>query len=215
MCDFFRIGRLISLFALLTTAGCVSAISVQKEEVKLYALKDTSTFEATLDYARELSEAYIRMSDRASAAQDVAALALIGVAAVAAGSVLYDANLDLIKGAGLAAGTLTASTAYFRPGETGTHLLGAAEQLLCIVKAGQLLPAPYRDNEAMDIARDGILTARLILRNRLRRTLPDYRSLVEALKSSAKQQAAMTLESTGGGEIYITEFRTSVVACLL
>jgi hypothetical protein len=169
-----------------------------------------------MQYASELANKYSDLSDKASSAEDAAALALIASAGVAAGGLLYDASIDLIKGAGLAAGAITATSAYFKPQETGTFLLDAAEQLLCIVKAGRDLPIDPNDGEAMNIVDDGILTVRINLRKNLRRTLPDYRQLVKDLQGLAT--APLPRKLTGAVDVHaevMRRLRLAVAACVL
>ncbi|MDX0658339.1 hypothetical protein GOD21_15060 [Sinorhizobium medicae] len=193
--------------------GCVSAINVQREEVRLYSNSDPSTYEGNLAFAQALAEAYIRLSDQASIAQDAAAMGLITAASVAAGGILYDAHLDLVKGAGLAAGSLTATASYFRPGEAGTHLLEAAEQLLCIQNAGLQFPKQYRpDPEAISVIVSGITTVRVNLRKQLRRSLPDYKDLVNNLKFSLAAQNGSGLGVYPGS---IADLRAAVATCVL
>jgi hypothetical protein len=126
------------------------------------------------------------LSDQASGTQDVAALGIITAAGVAAGALLYDAPLALVKGAGLGAGTIAATTAYFRPGDTSTALLAAAEQLVCIRKAAEPVQHSLSDSDdAIEIVTGAIQSVRLNLRKKLNRTMPDYSSVVASLQKSA------------------------------
>ncbi|MGO6784011.1 hypothetical protein [Rhizobium ruizarguesonis] len=194
--------------------GCVGAANVQRSEVEIYSRQNTRTLADTIHYADLLAGQYIALSDRASGVQDVTAVGLIASAGVAAGAMLYDANLNLVKGAGLAAGTIAAGSAYFRPGETSAALLDAAEQLICIRKAGEPYLEAYRTSEdAGEIVNGGILNVRVNLRKKLSRTLPDYRSLVESLKDSIVNQPAAK-----AGVVQIPTLgmlRTDVATCLL
>ncbi|WP_292648508.1 hypothetical protein, partial [Mesorhizobium sp.] len=126
---FLGIGFILSF----TLSGCVGAQNVQSAEVKVYGSPsiDPRSYAGNVEYAKRLADEYMRLSDQASSAQDAAALGLIASAGVAAGGLLYGGSTDLIKGAGLAAGSLGATTTYFKPGEASSDLLDAAEQLLC------------------------------------------------------------------------------------
>ncbi|MGO8023917.1 hypothetical protein [Rhizobium leguminosarum] len=207
----------VAMILLPTIVGCVGASTVQMAEVKYINRKTTGirTLQDNVDLAGELANQYINLSDEASGAQDIAALGIIGAAGAAAGGLLYDANLNLIKGAGLAAGTMTATSSYFKPGETSTALLDAAEQMICIRKAGEPFLERYAGSaEAGEILAGGILTARLNLRKRLNRTMPDYRSLVESLGRSYAARSQSDAEQLRNGPS-IEELRTSVATCLL
>ncbi|MGO7301403.1 hypothetical protein ACC718_32875 [Rhizobium ruizarguesonis] len=210
-----KIIRGIVLLAIaVLVSGCVGAANVQRSEVEIYSRQNTRTLADTIHYADLLAGQYIALSDWASGVQDVTAVGLIASAGVAAGAMLYDANLNLVKGAGLAAGTIAAGSAYFRPGETSAALLDAAEQLICIRKAGELYLEAYRTSEdAGEIVNGGILNVRVNLRKKLSRTLPDYRSLVESLKDSIVNQPAVK-----AGVVQIPTLgmlRTDVATCLL
>ncbi|MDI7863353.1 hypothetical protein MRS76_15455 [Rhizobiaceae bacterium n13] len=194
-------------------SSCVGAANVQRSELEIYSKQSTQTLADTIDYADLLAGKYMALSDQASRAQDMTAVGLIVSAGVAAGGLLYDANLNLIKGAGLAGGTIAAGSTYFRPGETSAALLDAAEQLICIRKAGEPFLATYRKStDAGEIVNGGILSVRVNLRKKLSRTLPDYRSLVESLRASIVSQPA------GKGFVQVrslNELRTEVATCLL
>ncbi|WP_206615928.1 hypothetical protein [Rhizobium sp. WSM1325] len=184
-----RMTVVLSIPAFLSS--CVGATNVQRSEVEIYSKQSTETLADTIHYADLLANKYIALSDQASGAQDMAAVGLIASAGVAAGGLLYDADLNLIKGAGLAGGTIAAGSTYFRPGETSAALLDAAEQLVCIRKAGEPFLVSYRTSTAAgEIVNGGILNVRVNLRKKLSRTLPDYRSLVESLKASIVNQPA-------------------------
>ncbi|MBB6486856.1 hypothetical protein [Rhizobium lusitanum] len=195
----------------------MSANVVHRAEIKYIENKDvgTKTLADNTKLAGALADQYITLSDQASSAQDIAALGIIASAGVAAGGMLYDANLNLIKGAGLAAGTLTASSTYFKPGETSSALLDAAEQMICLRKAGEPYLAKFgNDPQAGEILKGGILTVRLNLRKRLNRTLPDYRNLVENLKASLQQAPAGGVHGLSDEE-NLSLLRASVASCVL
>ena len=169
---------------------------------------DPRSYDDHIAYAGKLADEYIELSDRASAAQDTAALALIGTAGVAAGGLLFDGSLDLVKGAGLAAGGLTAATTYFNPGEASQDLLDAAEQLLCIAKVA--VPEPRQHEAALEALKEGITTARLNLRKKLQHTLPDYKQLLQAYKASAEQRF---FQNESGREL--VDLQNEIRKCLL
>ncbi|MGO7837223.1 hypothetical protein [Rhizobium johnstonii] len=204
---------LLSIAVLISS--CVGAATVQRSEVEIYSGQSTETLADTIRYADLLAGKYIALSDQASGVQDVTALGLIATAGVAAGGLLYDANLNLVKGAGLGAGTIVAGSSYFRPGETSAALLDGAEQLICIRKAGEPFLVAYRASEdAGEIVNGGILNVRVNLRKKLSRTLPDYRSLVESLRASILSQPA----GRGAGFAQVQSLdvlRTDVATCLL
>lgn len=202
-----------SLLGAFFLQSCVTATGVQREEIRLYSKHDVLTYDGSLAYTHDLAEAYIQMADRASSAQDAAALGIIAAAGVAAGGILYDAQLDLVKGAGLTAGFITGTTSYFRPGEASESLLDAAEQLLCINKAGSQFPPRYRsDAEAMEILRSGLTTVRLNLRKRLKRILPDYKGLISELKTALATDGVNGLADVPGS---VAGLRAAVASCLL
>lgn len=210
-------GMIPALILLPMIAGCVGAATVQTAEVQHINRKTTGihTLQENVQLAGALANEYIRLSGEASGAQDVAALGIIAAAGVAAGGLLYDAHLDLIKGAGLAAGTLTATSTYFRPGETSTALLDAAEQMICIRKAGEPFLERYSSSqEAGEILAGGILTARLNLRKRLNRTMPDYRSLVDSLGKAYAVTSQSDAEQLRNGPS-LEDLRISMATCLL
>jgi len=148
------------------------------------------------------------LADQASSAQDVAALGLIASAGVAAGGLVYGSSIDLIKGAGLAAGTLTATTSYFKPGEASTALLAAAGQLICLTKVADL--QLVGEIEATPILRNAIQTIRLNLRRSLAHTLPDYSQLVQALQTAATPRGARLVQEDES----LTQFRAAIAACI-
>jgi hypothetical protein len=188
---------------------------VRRAEINTYAMQKVETLQDTIRYTSALVESYMTLSDQASAAQDVAALSVIATAGVAAGGLLYNAHLDLIKGAGLAAGTLTATTSYFKPGETSAALLDAAEQLICVRRAAEPFQSTFNHSaEAIEIVSTAIQNVRLNLRKKLSRSLPDYKSLVASLRQTLAEQPA-TEDAYLDRVEDLSTLRTTVAVCLL
>ncbi|UQS66917.1 hypothetical protein M5D98_11570 [Mesorhizobium opportunistum] len=207
---YLGIGFILSL----SLSGCVGAQNVQSAEVKVFGSPaiDPRSYAGNVEYAKRLADEYMRLSDRASSAQDAAALGLIASAGVAAGGLLYGGSTDLIKGAGLAAGSLGATTTYFSPGKASSDLLDAAEQLLCISKVSD--PPPYDQVTGSEIIRQGVMTVRLNLRKKLNHTLPDYKQLVETLKTSISEQSA-AMHITNQKAVTLEDLKVDVNKCVL
>lgn len=101
---------------------------------------------------------------------------------------MYGSHLDLIKGAGLAAGTITATRGYFKPGEAAPFLLDAADGMLCIASVGR--SPQFKPVEAgAPIVDDAISRIRLDLRKKLLRRAPDYQDVIDAIKSTTTDDA--------------------------
>lgn len=148
--------------------------------------KDREPYANAINYARNLAELYMEQASKASTAKDVMAAGLLGTAGVAAGGLMYGAHLDLIKGAGLAAGGITSSNSYLKPEEVENALLSASEALLCVAGVAQQGNASfYSSSEAADIVTDATLRIRLNVRKKLSRQVPDYSALVDRLKAGA------------------------------
>lgn len=204
-----KLFLLCSGLALLS--GCVSNLDIRKKEVD--ALREVQTkpiprfyditeFDESLKYSHRLSEAYILIADRAALGQDVLAAGILAAAGTAAGALLFDASLDLVRGAGLAAGAILQTEDYLEPDETITHLLDTSEKLICIVIAGRATrsgmleihygndtvdPGGVFDQERTSLVIDGIAQARLQLRRLVRRELPSYGTITRDLLASARQ----------------------------
>ncbi len=210
---------LAGLLAVLLS-GCVSAHHVQVAEIEAGADQMTPapnriapSFDENIAYAEGLANTYLKLSDKAASAQDAVAIGFIADAALAAGGLLYNSNISLIKAAGLAAGTMTATTGYFKPAETSAALLDASEQLLCVRNAAALVPTGARsDPDVEDIFTSSILTVRLNLRKKLERKLPDYQSLVNSLKTAYTNISRVHTESVAYD---INTFRAAAATCLL
>lgn len=152
-----------------------------------------------VNYAAELAKEYMKMADNAGSAEDFAAIGIISAAGVAAGGLMYGSHLDLIKGAGLAAGTITATRGYFKPGEAAPFLLDAADGMLCIAsvaRSPQFTPV----EAGAPIVDDAISRIRLDLRKKLLRRAPDYQGIINAIKAmttdNAEKNIAQTLVSS-------------------
>jgi len=164
--------------------GCASTVT--REDIRIYKENDTSTYAGALKYSTVLADKYLDLSSNARTFQDLVAVGLIGAAGVASGGALYGSSLDLIKGAGLAAGATSALSSYVRPAKHSNDLLLAAEQLTCVWKAGNAYTGSRNNAEAVEILKSGIRTIRINLRKKLNRDIPNYAQLVENLKQSSQ-----------------------------
>lgn len=149
-------------------------------------------------YSRSLAEYYMQQAGVASGAKDAVALGLIAAAGVATGGLLYDANLNLIKGAGLAAGSLTVLNTYGRPEETETALLSAADALICIANAAESAPNLASDPAAQSALFDATLKVRVTLRKRIARKIIDYGTLLDTFKAAGERT-----RKSGGAENFV------------
>ncbi|WP_144353248.1 MULTISPECIES: hypothetical protein [Sinorhizobium] len=201
--------RLLSQFALLPLllCGCVSGARVHSAEVKI---ANEQTYQGRLDYAEKLAEKYIELADEATGAQDVAAMGIITAAAVGAGGLLYGAHVDLLKGAGLAAGTITATRGYAKPAETAGHLYNAAEALLCIQSVGVNSP---QVESARSILNEGINKVRINLRRNLVQDTPNYGELLNQIRGTYIQK----IEAAGQARVLSVEeeLRERINECIL
>lgn len=140
-------------------------------------------FSGRRNYAFALAHVYTRLSDQASSSEDIAAAGIIGSAGVGAGSMLYDANLNLLKSAGLAAGLITAGRNYTKPFESAEHLLNAAEAMLCISNVADMVSVELQTDANARLLDSAIDSVRLDLRRKLQRQAPDFTKLRDAFKS--------------------------------
>ncbi len=140
------------------------------------------SFAGRANYAAALAGEYMRLADDASRTEDLAALGIISSAGVAAGALLYDANVNLLKGAGLSAAMIAAGRNYAKPSESAQHLLNAAEGMLCVASAARSTD-PAVQATAAGLVDDAINRIRLDLRKRLARQAPSYRDIVDAAKA--------------------------------
>lgn len=217
---------------ILTLSGCVNGASVGVKEIETYkkllnASKDEQPFNTLtgrVNYAENLADLYISEADRASLSGDAVALTVIGVAATGAGALVFDGSTDLLKGAGLAAGTTSAVGNYFRPQETSLALLIAAEQLICMAGAGR---SARNDLEALglgntetlsdpiEIMDTGVRHVRLNLRKALVRTRPDYSTVLASLVNASRANGGLATESAASAEQLINKLRVDVTKCAL
>ncbi|KQU08042.1 hypothetical protein ASG68_23585 [Rhizobium sp. Leaf453] len=149
------------------------------------------SFAGRVNYAAALAGKYIQLADNASRTEDVAALGIISSAGVAAGALLYDANVNLLKGAGLSAGMIAAGRNYTKPGESAQHLLNAAEGMLCVSGIARSATKEVQDTSAA-LVDDAINRIRLDLRRKLERQAPNYRDILDAAKAYEANKAAAT-----------------------
>lgn len=189
----------IALFSVIAVGvGCSNPAQIRKKEEKalqsasnivIPKLLDTKDFYQMQKYMYGLSEVYVSVADDLAVQQDLTALGLIGSAALAAGSFLYGGSSDIVRGAGLGAGTLVAADQYLTPKAASEQLLSSADQLICIVGASQRTEehtALYRKHEdlndqRMSILRQSVYRIRLNLRKELVRDLPDYKTIAREL----------------------------------
>jgi len=210
----------IILIVSILVSGCVGAAQVGKKEVRIYSenLSGLNTIDGNTKYAQLLSDEYLKQAATASDTQDAISLGVIGAAATGAGGLLFNSGFDLIKGAGLAAGTTTAVGNYLKPGETVLALLNAAEQLVCIAKSGQLaepIVKPDHDAElaAVEILAIGIRQARINLRKTLVRQRPDYNTLLNQISDTAA--VPNKLRNQLSEKEMVEKLRDDVNKCLL
>jgi hypothetical protein len=225
---------LIFFVSAVILAGCVGAASVGKSEITVYqdSITSINTIGGNTAYAQKLADEYLKQATTASETQDAIAFGTIGAAATGAGGLLYNSGFDLIKGAGLAAGTTAAVGNYLKPDETILALLDAAEQLVCIAKSGEMAESQFGQKaeeagidthvvEAVDILGVGIRQARIHLRKKLVRQRPDYTSLLNQLSNTASASAKVAVkmavdgrDSLAAPEI-VEKLRGDVAKCLL
>lgn len=195
--------------------GCVSASSIGKAELLRSFSYNEYRYSDNIYYAKALAKEYIIYSDRASRSHDLIAILTIGSAATAAGGILYGAHMDVIKGAGLAAGSINASASYFKPRKTSIWLINAAEQLLCIANKGREVQHILKyDTEAAGILNEGILKVRLKLRKALIRDTPDYSDILKKLTED-KTKGAEFREEKNNNRFAIDGLREKIEACTL
>ncbi|OJJ12972.1 hypothetical protein BKI51_02585 [Alphaproteobacteria bacterium AO1-B] len=225
MFNCLKIGLVIAVISQIL--GCANAgliggkeLSVFKELSSEGKLQSITGFS---NYAEELATIYIQESDGLSIAQDAVALGIIGAAATSAGGLLYGASTDLIKGAGLAAGTAGALTTYVGPKESSIALLNAADQMLCISRAGRVADTAFgkgknTDQKSEQILDTAIRQSRLKLRKALAKQLPDYSDVVNSIKDSAESQVKLNrIHGTEDGSVENIRIvlQASVDKCLL
>jgi hypothetical protein len=199
--------KLVSTIAVsVALGGCVTGLDIRsqekiaRQEVRNPTAFEPKTYRELISYADKLSDGYIYLSDKIMTEQDVVGTLIIASAGVAAGGLLYDASIDLVKGAGLAAGTLTAATTYFNPSEASSHLLDAAKQLACVSSAAA---SATETDENAGLVKEAIVTIRINLRKKLSRKLPDYGELVQKLKVSLLKDAISKSRGTSNLEVAI------------
>ena len=187
--------------------GCVSGARVHSVEVKMLG---EQTYKGRLDYAGSLAEQYIALADEATGLEDVAAFGTITAAAVGAGGLLYGAHVDVLKGAGLAAGTIGATRAYTSPAEDATHLYEAAEALLCIKSVGA---HSTPSDGSISVLNEGINKVRINLRKKLVQRAPNYRDILDQIKNTYAQRFGP------GGEVRVLsiedELREKINNCII
>ena len=148
------------------------------------------------NYAGRLSDSFSAMSDASSNAERAAALAIIGAAVTASGAIVFDGSSNLLKGAGLAAGTIAALTTYLRPRENAAVLLNAAQKLHCIEYAGARADALLNDvPEAIELMKSSVRKATLTLRSQLQSNARSYEEIVRDLVATQNVNLAPEVSS--------------------
>lgn len=148
--------------------------------------KNENPYENGISYARTLADYYIQQAGYVSQGKDAVALGLIATAGVATGGLLYDANVNLIKGAGLAAGSLTVLNNYANSEEAETGLLAASEALICIADVAESATKLNSDPVAQGALYDAILRVRMNVRKKISRKVIDYGTLLDDYKVAGK-----------------------------
>lgn len=218
-----RLGTMLT--PILFAAGCVTSTDVRVQEtailkryeenspsLKCATTASTDAYNNRVCFAADLARAYISLADKASQSEELAAYGTIAAAGTAAGALAYGSNLNLVKGAGLAAGSIAVSNNYTRPGETAGYLLDAADGLLCIAKVGRTEGARSVPDaaEMIDTATD---TIRIDLRKKLTRQAPDYRTIVTLIQSTTTPSAQKAI--LAGALKDPSEFKANLDACIL
>ncbi|WP_292648505.1 hypothetical protein, partial [Mesorhizobium sp.] len=72
----------------------------------------------------------------------------------------------------------------------------------------------YDQVAGSEIIRQGVMTVRLNLRKKLSHTLPDYKQLVETLKTSISEQSAAKHDYTGKA-VTLEDLKVEVNKCVL
>ncbi len=220
------LGKLsLCILSSLALTGCASALAVQSAEVKLVSENKTAAerqkfrklgddFHGRVNYARALADEYIKYADSAATAENLAAAGILAAAATAAGGMLYGAHVDLLKGAGLAAGTITATRGYAEPVRAASDLLNAAEGLVCIANAGRVTSkAVQKDWRAAGVLDDGIRAIRLGLRKKLLRDSPDYNDILTKIKDTYREKNVALMNSDASESLEVLEVKVNV--CVL
>ncbi|EJT04964.1 hypothetical protein RCCGE510_12551 [Rhizobium sp. CCGE 510] len=229
------ISRLqISIAIPILLAGCVNGTKLYSDETLTWKatllkkpvdevtandkwLDDDAPYANRIAFARNLADRYMAQAGKVSNTKDAAAVGLIGTAAVAAGGLFYDAGLGLVKGTGLAAGTITTTMNYAKPDDAEAALLNAAEALICVASVAQggkqaftvsaatepkgsevKVASTGGEAEAAGILDDTILRIRLNLRGKLTRKISDYRSLLDDFKAYYKPDARGVVSDLDG-----------------
>ncbi len=215
----WRKGAKFACFTLISTtlSGCFGVAELSEverdafkkdpENIVVPPFYNSANFGDSIKYAYALSEGYFNMSARAARGQDIAALGLIGAAALGAGGVLFGSHSDLWTGAGLGASIIGAGSTYLEPAEASKRLNEASAQLICVIEKAQKVQISDAENaykflasEGYDSERLGILAVTIAkirsnLRKHLERTTPDYlteaRRLVEKSKESLEAEKDM------------------------
>jgi hypothetical protein len=105
--------------------------------------------EALERYASALDVAYRKEAGRIETASAALFVGYAAAAATTAAALLYDAHVNVLKGAGLAAGGLLVADQYLEPDRRAQVFRGTAEEMRCIVAAADT--HPFEDIEPADV----------------------------------------------------------------
>lgn len=229
----------------LTISGCASPAFVEANSLRSYKSHPTQKYSDMLDFTAKLSEVYLNASDGNSVGRDIFAMGVIGAASAASAAFLFDTHVDAVKGIALGVGTLAGVQNYFKPGDGAQHYLTAAEQLICIEKAGRIIEpivekgdkvsenvlkedgtpktetkevngvdtkfnvkneyyiASDEERKLLNIMYSAVQSVRIILREKLSRSVPTYSSILNQIKATQQQIVeAGSEERTFNGIIY-------------
>ncbi len=119
---------------------------------------------------------------------------LLALASAAAGLLLFDANVNALKGVGLAAASLTAGRAYASPSEIRDALRSGSTGYACLADAGQLVKDESAKVTGLDATRKS-LEGKLVTLASLMRDTRNFTGgdLTRARGAVAKARSAITL----------------------
>ncbi|MEP2706518.1 MAG: hypothetical protein ABJQ71_05950 [Roseibium sp.] len=147
--------------------------------------KPIKSVEQFSEYAENLATLYLEESDKLSYTQEAIALGIIGAGATAAGGLLFSTSTNVIKAAGLAAGTAGALGTYIKPKENSAALLNSADRMMCIANSGRIAASELSkstDRESRQLMDTGIRRGRILLRKELTRNAPNYSDVLAQIR---------------------------------
>lgn len=133
------IGHTVAVGALIGIAGCES-FNLHPPEVEALV---SGTDEATvLTNARAIMAKYLDKSGELSMEREYFNLPMLGGAAAAAGALVFGGGppqLNIVKGAGLGAATITATQTYLSPTDRMNAYASGGDAVACVIDAGSIL----------------------------------------------------------------------------